>query len=243
MVIRYLKARLPQWLPTEFRVLAIWGIVIACLLAFAQITDAAFADDNHAFDHNILLWLRQADDLQTPRGALWIKSVLLNFTALGSAPVLIFLTLATVIYLVIARKHFTAVFLAAAIVSGTILNAVLKHLFQRARPDVVPYLTEFSNFSFPSGHTIMSAIVYLTIGILLARTNTRRAMKIYIMALAIGLTLIVGISRIYLGVHWPTDVLAGWCLGIAWAILWSLLATGLQRRMMENKAKNNLPTA
>ncbi|HEX8365674.1 MAG TPA: phosphatase PAP2 family protein [Allosphingosinicella sp.] len=108
----------------------------------------------------------------------------------------------------------------------------LKALFMRPRPDVVAHLVDVTSTSFPSGHATNSAVVYLTLGALLARTQTSRRVRAYLMAVAIALTLTltVGFSRVYLGVHWPTDVVAGWCVGAAWATSCGLLARFLQRR-------------
>lgn len=87
-----------------------------------------------------------------------------------------------------------------------------------------------ATWSFPSGHATMSAVTYLTLGALLARMQPHPALKAYLLSIAVSLTLLVGMSRVYLGVHWPTDVLAGWCLGSAWALGWWLVAVRLQRR-------------
>ena len=110
------------------------------------------------------------------------------------------------------------------------LETMLKLGFARPRPELVSHLVDVTSFSFPSGHATMATITYLTLGVLLARVQERRRMKLYLLAVAILVALIVGISRVYLGVHWPTDVLAGWCVGAAWALACWLVATWLQRR-------------
>ncbi len=117
-----------------------------------------------------------------------------------------------------------------AVLSGTIVSQLLKIGFARPRPDLVPYGTEVFTASFPSGHAMMSAVVYLTLGALLARTESRRRVKSYVMAIAAVLTLLVGLSRIYLGVHWPSDVVAGWALGAGWAAFAWLVMLWLQGR-------------
>jgi len=127
-------------------------------------------------------------------------------------------------------KRHSALFVLLAVASGTALSYLLKTGFDRPRPDLVAQLADVHTFSFPSGHAMGSAITYLTIGAVIVRTERKRLLKIYVLLLAIGLTLIVGLSRIYLGVHWPTDVLAGWALGSAWALLCWLVALWLQRR-------------
>jgi undecaprenyl-diphosphatase len=116
------------------------------------------------------------------------------------------------------------------VVSGTVASTLLKLGFDRPRPDLVAHLAHAQSSSFPSGHAMLSAVTYLTLGVLLARVHKKRRTKIIVMTYAITLTLLIGSSRVYLGVHWPTDVLAGWALGAAWAGLWWLLAWWLQRQ-------------
>ena len=107
---------------------------------------------------------------------------------------------------------------ALSVIGGTVLSFGLKLVFERPRPDLVAHLVEVQTASFPSAHAMLSATTYLTLGALLARFEDRRRLKSYVLGVAIGLTVLVGISRIYLGVHWPTDVIAGWCAGAAWAV-------------------------
>ena len=121
-------------------------------------------------------------------------------------------------------------FVIAAVVGGTLLSTALKMGFERPRPDLVPHGTRIYTASFPSGHAMLSAVTYLTLGALLARVQKRRRVKALLLGLAILITLLVGMSRVYLGVHWPSDVLAGWCVGAAWAALCWFVALQLQRR-------------
>ena len=110
------------------------------------------------------------------------------------------------------------------------MESLLKLGFARPRPELVSHLVNVNSFSFPSGHATMATITYLTLGVLLARVQKRRHMKLYLLAVASILALLVGFTRVYLGVHWPTDVIAGWCVGTAWALGCWLLATWLQDR-------------
>jgi undecaprenyl-diphosphatase len=130
----------------------------------------------------------------------------------------------------LTRKARAAILVLVSVVGGTLLSQTMKFAFARPRPDLVPHGAEVYTASFPSGHSMMSAIVYLTLGALLARTQPDRGVKVYIMTLAVALTLLVGVSRVYLGVHWPTDVLAGWSLGGVWALLSWLVMVWLQSR-------------
>jgi undecaprenyl-diphosphatase len=121
-------------------------------------------------------------------------------------------------------------FVVLASVGALVVQAVLKQFFQRARPDVVPHLREVMTMSFPSGHALTSAVVYLTLGALSMRIAERRLTKFYCMAMAMLITALVGASRVYLGVHYPTDVIAGWLIGLSWALLCWMLERTLERR-------------
>jgi undecaprenyl-diphosphatase len=138
-------------------------------------------------------------------------------------------------YLVIARRHHAAIFILVATVGGALLSTALKGLYSRPRPDVVPHLASVTSYSFPSGHAMLSAVVYLTLGALLARLVEGRWTKLYFVGVAVLLTILVGSSRVYLGVHYPTDVAAGWAAGVGWAVLCWLLARHLQHRGLVEK--------
>ena len=111
-----------------------------------------------------------------------------------------------------------------SVLAASMILSLLKHGYDRPRPDLVGHGTTVYNASFPSGHSMMSAMVWLTLGILLARTQTKKRVRVFIVAISVLITLLVGVSRVYLGVHWPTDVLAGWTLGGAWAVMFWLIA-------------------
>src|SRR3954470_7238136 len=128
------------------------------------------------------------------------------------------------------RKYHAMWLVLIASFGGLLLSTGLKSLVDRPRPQLVPHLSQVYTSSFPSGHSMMSAIVYLTLGSLLARLVPSRPVKVYCMFVAMGLTFLVGISRVYMGVHYPTDVLAGWTAGLVWALLVWLAARALQRR-------------
>ena len=133
-------------------------------------------------------------------------------------------------FLTLTRKGFAALFVLASVVGGVLISQTMKWAYARPRPELVPHGAEVYTASFPSGHSMMSAVVYLTLGALLARTQADRAVKTYVLVMAVILTVLVGVSRVYLGVHWPTDVLAGWALGGAWALICLLVMTWLQTR-------------
>lgn len=202
------------------------------LLAFLMVASEVHEGETFAFDRWLLIALRDPADPAVPNGPAWVRHMLTDFTSLGGTAVLTLITVASAGYLLVAKRAETALFLIFAVAGGAAASTSLKLLFARARPDVVQHLVEVTNASFPSGHAMNSAITYLTLGALLARTEKSPAIRIYLIALAILLTLTIGFSRVYLGVHWPSDVIAGWCLGGAWAILCSLVARTLQRRRM-----------
>jgi undecaprenyl-diphosphatase len=181
-------------------------------------------------DRLILLAFRKTSDPSLPIGPDWLKAAMIDITALGGTTVLTLITALTTGYLLSSRRTRTAIFLLVAVASGAMLSSLLKSLFSRPRPDLVAHLVEVHSLSFPSGHAMNSAIVYLTLGALLARAETDRAARVFLMAAAIMLTLIIGVSRVYLGVHWPSDVVAGWCVGASWAAFCSLVARALQRK-------------
>ena len=200
---------------------ALLGITLL-LLVFAEIADDVGEGDTRVFDERLLLALRTSD-LADPIGPRWFELAVADVTALGGFAVLALLTLLAIGYLLVLKKWGSALLLLIATLGGTAISEGLKLGFNRSRPDLVAHVVETTSMSFPSGHAMLSAATYLTLGALLARTQERRRLRGYIMGAAILLTLLIGVSRVYLGVHWPTDVLGGWCLGAAWAMLcWSI---------------------
>lgn len=194
------------------------------LLIFAAVADETVEGETHVFDETILLALRAPDDPSRLIGPGWLDLAMSDITSLGGFVVLTLLVLSVVIYLLIQGKWKNAVTVAGASASGMILSETLKIGFGRPRPELVPQLAEVHSLSFPSGHAMLSAVIYLTLGALLTRFHKRKRERALIMLYAVLVTMMVGASRVYLGVHWPTDVIAGWALGAAWAALWWLFA-------------------
>ncbi|MBL6455087.1 phosphatase PAP2 family protein [Belnapia sp. T6] len=183
------------------------------LLGFALLV----AGRGHRLDEAVLMALRQPGDPKQPIGPAWLALTLRDVTALGGIPVLALLTAIALGFLLVARQGRAAALLLLALPGGLVLNTLLKRGFDRPRPDLVAHLVQVESSSFPSGHAMLSAIGYLTLGALLAGAAAPRRQRGYILGVAVALTLLIGASRVYLGVHWPSDVLAGWCLGTAWA--------------------------
>jgi undecaprenyl-diphosphatase len=153
-----------------------------------------------------------------------------DLTSIGGVSVLTLFTAIVIGYLLIGGKRAAALAVLVAIGGGALLDSALKLGFERPRPDLVAHLVEVRTYSFPSGHAMLSAVTFLTLGALLAAVESGRRLRAYILSVAVLLTLLIGLTRIYLGVHWPTDVIAGWCAGAGWALLCWAVATWLQRR-------------
>ena len=212
------------------RVLIAFLVLAVLLTGVGNLASEVVEGDTLAFDRWLIAGLRDPADPGSPLGPAWLTKTMVDLTALGGGPFLTLLTLVAAGFLVAARKWGMAVFVVLAIAGGGLASNLLKWVFVRARPDLVPHLVSVDSASFPSAHAMNSAVTFLTLGVLLSRTQTKMRLKAYLMGTAIFLTLIVGFSRVYLGVHWPTDVVAGWAVGAAWAILCSLVAARLQRR-------------
>jgi undecaprenyl-diphosphatase len=200
------------------------------LLAFAKLADAVGDGGTRAFDERLLVALRTPGNLADPIGPKWFEEMMRDFTAMGSTGVLTLMVLTIAGFLAMTRKGYAAFFVLVSVIGGVLISQSMKWAYARPRPELVPHGAEVYTASFPSGHSMMAAVVYLTLGALLARTLADRAVKIYVLAVAVFATILVGVSRVYLGVHWPTDVLAGWALGAAWALICGLVMTWLQRR-------------
>jgi undecaprenyl-diphosphatase len=201
-------------------------VAIAVLLSlFGFIAHQVAGGKPTALDRCVTLALRSSADPARPIGPAWVQEAARDLTSLGSIIVVVIATVAVAGYLFLTHKPGVAWLMLLAVGGGIALNNLLKLLFARQRPNVVTSSARVFTTSFPSGHATLSAIAYLTIGALLSRASPSAAVSLYLMALAVFLTALIGLSRIYLGVHYPTDVLAGWCIGAAWAIFcWVLMA-------------------
>jgi undecaprenyl-diphosphatase len=204
----------------------IWLLVMGMLMilltwGFAQLGGEVYEGDTRSFD---MFFLRQAQALRISQP--WAADTMRDLSGLGSTTVLSLFTVITVLYLLLVGERPIAILVTGAVTSGTAVVNVLKDNFGRIRPD--PDLAEIvvTGLSFPSGHASLSAVVFLTLGVLAAQTRARPVEQAYILAVAAAVTCLVGISRVALGVHWATDVLAGWAFGTAWAMVWLLLARG-----------------
>jgi len=228
---RWFPAKLMLWrVRHELGVLATIFLLAGGAWAFIELAENVMQGDTRAFDKLILLALRNPADLSDPIGPKWVEEVGRDFTALGGMAVLMLLTFSVIGYLLLDRKRRTALLVAFSVGSGMVMSLVLKMEFDRPRPELVPHESYVYTTSFPSGHSMMSAVTYLTLAALLCRVQKRLRIKLYLLALATFLTIGVGISRVYMGVHWPTDVLAGWTAGAFWTLICWQFGLWLQRR-------------
>ena len=193
-------------------------MLLSCSYVFAELADEVTDGDTQRFDEWVLKSLRRADDPAVPIGPPWLREAAMDATALGSPLVLTLVVVAVAGLIGIKGQHRIAWIIILTAIGGRILEVLLKSLIGRERPIIVPPLREVTTPSFPSGHAMLSAIVYLSIGTILMRTVEGRRAKTYCLLWAMFLPFVVGVSRIYLGVHYPTDVLGGWIAGLAWAL-------------------------
>ena len=209
--------------------LAALGIMLS-LTVFAKTAAEMREGDLQDFDDGVLRMVRSPDDPNVPIGPTWLIQAAIDVTALGGTTVLaLFLTI-VVGYLALESRYDAVVVVVIATAGGGLLGEALKWWFARARPQIVPHLVNVGSASFPSGHSMLALVTYLTLGALLARFVQRRRTRTYCITVSLLLSLLVGLSRVYLGVHYPTDVLAGWSVGLAWALLCWLVARYLQYR-------------
>ena len=214
----------------EIAMVAAILVFAAGLLAFLGVADSVTDGHTVRFDVGLMMMLRHTGDLGRPIGPDWLKLGAIDVTALGSVTDLAIIVLFVTGFFAALRRWREAGLLLAAALSGLLLVDIFKVVFGRERPPLAMHAVEVGNASFPSGHATLSAVVYLSLATLLAHFAGRRRVRIYALGAGLALTLVVGLSRVYLGVHWPTDVIAGWALGSAWAMVWWLIAWLIEHR-------------
>lgn len=230
-----MKVRAPWgWLRTHLTLggLSLFAIVTLGLWVFAGLLDEVREGSTGAFDKAVLMAFRVPGNPSQPIGPPALQEVMRDFTALGGVMVLTLLTAVVAGFMLFQRQVASALYLVATAASGILVSTLLKNLVDRPRPDLVPHGSVVSSASFPSGHSMMAAVVYLLLAMMIARQQKRHAVKVYVLTVAVCIVVAVGISRVYLGVHWPTDVIAGWSLGAAWSVLCWMVAEALSRRAL-----------
>ena len=229
--MRSLVSRAIEWLGGhELAVMLGMLCVVGSTWGFLVLASEVVEGRTKTFDDRLLMALRVPGDPARPIGPEWVSETARDVTSLGSTVVLWLATLGVAGFLALDRRYAAMVFLLGAVFSGGALSFGLKAAFERPRPELVPHLMRVYFSSFPSGHSMMSAVVYGTLGALLSSLVAKRRLKAYFLSLAAILAAMVGVSRVYLGVHYPTDVLAGWSAGLGWATLCWLVARRLQHR-------------
>jgi undecaprenyl-diphosphatase len=224
----------------EIVVLLSFLVVVAGTWAFIELADAVLEKGTQSFDDRIILALHTKSG--DPIGPKWLNEVGRDMTALGGVAVISGMTAIVAGFLLMRKQYHAMWFVIIATFGGLIIASILKWLVNRARPDLVHHGSYVSTSSFPSGHSMLAAIAYLTLGSLLARLVVERRVKIYILLVALFITFMVGISRVYMGVHYPTDVLAGWSAGLVWACICWLAARALQHRGKVEPPQEATPT-
>ena len=205
---------------------------LAMLLALVLLTEWVMAGDSLALDKMLLLAMRDANDLSSPIGPAWLEECARDITALGGVPLLSLLTLFVLSYLWMGGDYRAMAFIALVAIGGLLLSFGLKHIIARPRPDLVSHGTQVYSLSFPSAHAMMSAAIYYAVA-LLARASIALKRRSINAVLSLSIVIIlIGLSRVYLGVHWPTDVLAGWILGVLWVQVSLLVVKGASKNAL-----------
>lgn len=214
IIERIRRARVP-----ELPILVGLFLAAGALWLFEEIHENFVREGGRSIDTQMLLMFRSGADRTDPIGPLWVEELARDFTALGGVGVLTLVTVASALFLAMAGRGRMALVVLTTIGGGVAITQALKAGFERSRPDLLLHEVHAYTASFPSGHAAMSAIAYLTLGALFARELSGFRLKFFVMALAAAVTLLVGVSRVYLGVHWPSDVLGGWSFGAGWSLL------------------------
>lgn len=222
---------------SEIRIVFTILLMTLGLLVFLVITGVVVSGSTRHFDEMIVTAFRESGNVSRPKGPYALVGIMRDITSLGGATFVTLTTLIVAVYLLLQKKRRSLMLVLLATLGGGLLESVLKTLIARQRPGPLFQLMPEYSHSFPSGHSMMSAVVYLSLAVLLARIQKRRAIRIYVIIVALFLTFIIGVSRIYLGVHYPTDVLAGWSLGLAWASFVWFLSWKLE---LKDKKEENL---
>jgi len=206
--------RHPPWL------LGAAGAVALAVLFVTILGDAIEDGAQFSFDRAILLWARGGSAHGAPIGPVWFRAAMIDITAIGGVTVLVLMVALVAGFLALRRHWLTLALVLGGTISGSLAVTLVKNLVARPRPTITDHLVSVSTLSFPSGHAANSAIVYLTMATLLGQLVEGRAARTYLFAGTALIVTLIGVSRVYLGVHWPSDVLAGWAFGTLWAVAW-----------------------
>jgi undecaprenyl-diphosphatase len=227
-----------ELLHREIKLFLILLIIFLCLILFAEIGNMVNKGSTQQFDEMIIYSLRSSENPSLPAGPVWLYQFMNDITALGGGTVIGLITIFVAGFLALQKKYDALGLLLAATIGGTLIVFLLKDFYGRARPDIIFRLHEVGSLSFPSGHSMMSAIVFLTQAAIIARIQRSKKIRFYILSAALFLTFIIGFSRVYLGVHYPTDVIGGWVIGLAWASFCWIVVYFVQKRKSQVKQEH-----
>jgi undecaprenyl-diphosphatase len=225
------RLRIRAWLDRRDLTLLLGLFTLGLLaVAFLALAELAVEGEVATIDRAILLACRKDAAGLQPAGPSWLAKAVVDLTALGSGTVATLIVVVTFGFLVLAKKPRIAGLIVLSCVGAGVATSMLKAFFDRGRPDVTRVIVPAEGLSFPSGHATIGMALYLTLGVLIAGSLERRVLRVYVVAASALLALMIGVSRVYIGVHYPSDVLAGWTLGLGWALFCGLLERALQRR-------------
>jgi undecaprenyl-diphosphatase len=195
------------------------GLFVLSLVGLgAYLADELLEGEGWALDPRILVGLRVPGHLDTPIGPHWLQQSAVDISALGGPTLMWLFGLSGLAWLLYRRRRAEAAWIAVSLIGASLISSSLKYTIDRPRPALVPHLAQVTDPSFPSGHSLVSAALYLTLALMLAEGVTGWAGRAAIVGFGAMLVLLIGCSRVYLGVHWPSDVLGGWSFGTAWAL-------------------------
>lgn len=227
----------------ELKILLVILFIIGGTWIFIELADEVSEGSTQDFDQVVVHSLRDTEDLSKPIGPFWVKAFFSDITALGGGVVLSFLSLILAVYFFLIKNYRSLVLVLIAAMGGGAIGFLLKEVFMRPRPDIIIRLTEATSYSFPSGHSMMSAVVYLSLAAILSRNLVQLKLRVFVISVALFLTFFIGVSRIYLGVHYPTDVLGGWSAGLAWASLCWFVAWYFEQKATRKLKKKTTETS
>jgi undecaprenyl-diphosphatase len=187
-----------------------------CWVGFALVAWLVHTGRGSAIDSTGLILWRNSQDL-APRGPAWLGEAVRDITALGGVVLRILFSLAAIAALLFLKLRREALVLVGTLLSGLLVETAIKQLVGRPRPQIVPHLTEAGGMSFPSGHSFNAALGFIAVALAFATFSHERAVRWTIIAAAVAVSMLVAWSRVWLGVHFPTDVIAGWLGGAGWA--------------------------
>ncbi|MXP40865.1 phosphatase PAP2 family protein [Altererythrobacter soli] len=202
-----------------------------CWAGFAILVVLVVTDNGRGFDQTGLMFWRYGDGLE-PRGPEWLLEAVRDVTALGGVLLRNLVALGAVAALLFLRLRREAVLMVLTVAGAWLVGYGIKLLVGRERPEIVPHLTDAGGASFPSGHSFNAAVVYIAIALAFATMSSRQSVRFTVIGAAVILSMAIAWSRVWLGVHFPSDVAAGWLGGAGWAFM----AAALLRRPADRTA-------